>query len=147
MKGSVLLAGLVMLSITGCSENTQQPPDEEVFEGILEVEDLIEPNPTDRIKRDEVRFTVRGTDYRIDHLTDSTGICGSGGEIGGFGSNRITLSPVFTIPAGGCDSARIPRGQFKASFRNDSLIIGTDTLSFPAQDPIRSYAYTFRLSK
>ncbi len=147
MRAVFLILVTVTLGTIGCDEDSERPLIEEVYLGKLEVEDLEEPNPEDAVRRDSVRFAVKGTDYRLDHLTDSTGLCSSGGEIGGFGTNRVILTPVFTIPAPGCDSARIPKGEFKAAFDGNKLTLGPDTLSFTVDQLPRDYSYTLRLSK
>ncbi|MEW5994874.1 MAG: hypothetical protein AB1744_10835 [Candidatus Zixiibacteriota bacterium] len=135
------------LFAAGCSRSSKEPPAEEIFEGKFVVEDLQEPDPAERTKRDQVRFTVKGTSYRIDHLIDSTSICGSGGRIGGFGTTMVRLTHAFVIPAPGCDSTRVPEGEFKSRFAGDSLILGPETRSFEIGGYTWSYNYTFRLTR
>jgi hypothetical protein len=114
-----------------------------VFSGELEVRELYVVG-TDT---DQVVFTVEGIDYRLEHTTHQTNLCGSGGTVDNFGGNLITLTKIFTIPSPGCDTLHVPRGRFKAAFRSDSLILGPDTLAFGPDQASVSMVFTFRLVK
>ena len=151
MKSTFLVVLLVLVFSVGCEDNSEEPPDVEVFSGELEVTDLQEDDPDFRTNVDTVVFTVKGTDYRLEHTTHNSNLCSSGGTVGDFSSNLITLTHVFTIPGGTCDSVRIPYGEFKANYPGDSLILGPTTIEFVVevgqQQFTDSLCFTFRLSK
>lgn len=151
MRFAVIVAcGAMVLSI-GCGGTSEEPPQVEVFSGEVEVMDLLETHPDSTVRVDTVVFTVEGADYRLDHLTHNSNLCSSGGTIGNFGSNRVTLTPVFHVPGGNCDSTRIPKGEFKAVFKGDSLILGPDSVGYiievDHQQFRDSLCFTFWLSK
>ena len=150
MKVVLLVAALVLMISAGCGDDLERPPEVEVFSGEMEVKDLQVPEPHLATNVDTVVFTVEGNQYRLEHTTDNSGLCGSGGTIGNFGSNLITLTPISTIP-GTCDSIRIPQGEFKAAFKEDSLTLGPDTIVYIVevgdQQFTDSLCFTFWLSK
>jgi len=143
VKIVLLVAALVLMISGGCGDDLERPPEVEVFSGELEVRTLYVVG-TDT---DQVVFTVEGTDYRLEHTTHETNLCGSGGTVDNFGGNLITLTKTFTIPSPGCDTLHVPRGRFKAAFRSDSLILGPDTLAFGPDQASDSRVFTFWLSK
>ncbi len=141
MKIVLLLAALVLMVSAGCGDDLERPPEVEVFSGEMEVRELYV------VDTDQVVFTVEGTDYRLEHTTHQTNLCGSGGTVDNFGGNLITLTKVYTIPSHSCDSLHVPQGRFKAAFRSDSLILGPDTLVFGPNQASVSMVFTFRLVK
>ena len=143
MKIVLLVAALVLMISAGCGDDLKRPPEVEVFSGELEVRELYVVG-TDT---DQVVFTVEGTDYRLEHTTHQTRLCGSGGTVDNFGGNLIILTKIYTIPSPGCDALHVPRGRFKAAFRSDSLILGPDTLAFGPDQASDSIVFTFRLVK
>ncbi len=150
MKIVLLVVAVVLMVSAGCGDEVERPPQVEVFSGELEVKDLQETDPYLATKVDTLVFTVEGNQYRLEHITYNSGLCGSGGTIGNFGSNLIRLTKIFNIPGGTCtDTARVPQGQFKAAYpSDDSLVLGPDTIEFglTGQDQ-DSWCFTFWLSK
>ncbi len=141
------LAGLILLGLilTGCSEDKIPPPEIEVFSGELAIHDVLVASDD---KVDTVVFTVEGSQYRLEHTTNSSRLCNSGGEVGDFGRPMIRLKPTFFSATGNCDTLRVPQGWFKADFREDSLILGPDTIEFNTPGLADSLLeYIFRLSK
>ena len=151
MKIVLLVAALVLMISVGCGDDLERPPEVEVFSGEMEVKDLQENDPLLATNVDTVVFTVEGNQYLLEHTTDNSGLCGSGGTIGNFGSNFITLTLLYVIPKGTCNEIHIPEGQFKAAYPDDSLILGPDTIGYVVivndQEFIDSLCFTFRLSK
>jgi len=143
VKIILLVAALVLVVSGGCGDDLEQPPEVEVFSGELEVRELYMVD-TDT---DQVVFTVEGTDYRLEHTTHQTRLCGSVGTVDNFGGNLIVLTKLYTIPSLSCDTLHIPKGRFKAAFRSDSLILGPDTLAFGPDQASDSMVFTFRLVK
>ena len=146
MKIVYLLAAPALMLVIGC-EDSHEPPAVETFSGELEVEYLQPGDPDVETSIDTVIFTVEGKQYRLDHAISNSGLCSSGGTVGNFGSNLITLTPVFTIPMSSCDSIRIPQGEIKASFSGDSLLLGPDTIEFDTQGWTETRVFTFRLTR
>lgn len=142
MKIILLVSALVLVVSGGCGDDLEQPPEVEVFSGELEVCKLYVVD----IDTDQVVFTVEGTDYRLEHTTHQTNLCGSGGTVDNFGGNLITLTKVYTIPLHSCNTLHIPQGRFKAAFRSDSLILGPDTQVFLGEHAY-TMIYHFRLTK
>jgi len=147
MKVKTLAVAATLVFSVVCGNNTEQPTSAEAFFGELAVKDLQEPNPNLNISIDSVVFTVESRDYRLDHITNNTGLCSSGGNIGNFGSNLITLTKVFIMPRANCDSIHIPQGNFRAHYKRDSLLLGPDTLEFNIQGLTQALEYTLRLTK
>ena len=147
MKVTFLLATLLMIISVGCGDNSEQPPEVEIYAGELEIVDLQEPNPYRNTNIDTVVFTVEGKEYSLEHVVNNSGLCESGGDIAHFGGNLTILTPVFIIPKPSCDSIRIPQGEFTTEFRGDSLIMGPKTIEFDMIGTIYSLRYTFRLSR
>ena len=58
----------------------------------MEVKDLQVPEPHLATNVDTVVFIVEGNQYRLEHTTDNSGLCGSGGTIGNFG--RLGGAPL-----------------------------------------------------
>lgn len=112
----------------------------------MEVKDLQVPEPHLATNVDTVVFIVKGNQYRLEHTTDNSGLCGSGGTIGNFGSNLIRLTRIFTIPKGTCDTVRVPKGEFKSVFKGDNLYLGPETQVFITQFT-DTMIYHFRLTK
>ena len=151
MKIVLLVAALVLMVSLGCGDDPEQPSVVEVFSGEMELRNLQELDPYPVTSIDTVEFTVEGNQYHLDHTTHSSNLCGSGGTVGNFGSNLITLTKIYTIPSPGCNTFHVPRGRFKAAFRSDSLILGPDTIEYVDtvnhQQVIDSLCFTFWLSK
>jgi hypothetical protein len=152
VKIILLVSALVLVVSGGCGDDLEQPPEVEVFSGEMEVRDLQENDPILATNVDTVVFTVEGNQYLLEHTTDNSGLCGSGGTVGNFGSNLIRLSLIFTISQGTCDTARVPKGEFKAAYpSNDSLVLGPDTIEYVVtvshQEFRDSLCFTFRLVK
>lgn len=143
MKIVLLLAALVLMISAGCGDDLERPPEVEVFSGELEVRELYVVGAD----TDQVVFTVEGTDYRLEHTTHQTNLCGSGGTVDNFGGNLIVLTKLYTIPSHSCNTLHVPQGRFKAAFRSDSLILGPDTLAFGPDQASDSMVFTFRLVK
>ncbi len=128
----------------GCSKNVDQPPSVETFQGSLFVYREQEPTPD----IDDVIFTVEGSEYNLNHLTSNSGLCSSGGRVDNFGSNRITLTPVYVLPSStNCDSLHIPKGVFNARFQGDSLILGPNTITYDTGASAKTFTFHFLLTK
>lgn len=151
MKIVLLVAALVLMISAGCGDDLKRPPEVEVFSGELEVKDLQELDPDLATDVDTVVFTVEGNQYLLEHTTNNSSLCGSGGTVGHFSSNVITLTKLFVIPKGTCNKIHIPEGQFKAAYPGDSLILGPDTIVYIVevgeQQFTDSLCFTFWLSK
>ena len=74
MKVKTLAVAATLVFCVVCGNNTEQPTSAEAFFGELAVKDLQEPNPDLNISIDSVVFTVESRDYRLDHITNNTGI-------------------------------------------------------------------------
>ena len=136
---------VLMLSMAvalGCDKDREEPPALEKYSGEMEVDEFF---GDDTIVVDTVVFTVEGTQYHLTLTTHNSDICSSGGEIGNFGTNMIRLTQIYYVPGGGCDSVRLPQGEFPAAFKGDSLIMGPDTVVFDITND--SLGFTFRLKK
>jgi len=151
VKIVLLVAALVLMISAGCGDDLERPPEVEVFSGEMEVKDLQVPEPHLATNVDTVVFTVEGNQYRLEHTTDNSGLCGSVGTVGHFSSNVIILTKLFVISNGTCNEIHIPEGQFKAAYPGDSLILGPDTIEYVVivndQEFIDSLCFTFWLSK
>jgi len=151
VKIVLLVAALVLMISVGCGDDLEQPPEVETFSGEMEVKDLQESDPYLATNVDTVVFTVEGNQYLLEHTTNNSSLCGSGGTVGHFSSNVITLTKLFVIPKGTCNEIHIPEGQFKAAYPGDSLILGPDTIVYIVevgeQQFTDSLCFTFWLSK
>jgi len=151
VKIVLLVAALVLMISAGCGDDLERPPEVEVFSGEMEVKDLQESDPYLATNIDTVVFTVEGNQYRLEHTTDNSGLCGSVGTVGHFSSNVIILTKLFVISNGTCNEIHIPEGQFKAAYPGDSLILGPDTIEYVVQVGEQQFTdslcFTFWLSK
>jgi hypothetical protein len=142
MKIKYLSVILVLLACIGCERKEYAPPIEtEVFKGELE---MISIDIASLEYTDDVVLTVKDGQYRLEHIAQQSKLCSSAGEMSSFGKAVIQLDPTEILSPGNCDTIRIPRGQFKARYNNDSLILGPATLEFNQQE---EWEYTFRLGK
>ncbi|MFH1373780.1 MAG: hypothetical protein ABII79_08300 [bacterium] len=135
-----LMLGLAVA--LGCDEDREEPPPLEKYSGEMEIDEFYSGTPA---VIDTVVFTIEGTQYHLTLTTHNSGICSSGGEIGNFGTNMIRLTQIYYAPGGGCDSVRLPQGEFSAAFRGDSLILGPKTVVYDITGD--SLGFTFRLKK
>lgn len=129
------------------------PPEIEVFLGELAVANIKQKSPYTYHDTGRVIFTVAGGTYKLEHLTDVRNLCSSGGNVTGFGTNTLRLTPTFFDYSQDCDSLKVPQGEFKSVFRGDSLYLGPDTQVFKTFDSalmkefIDTMIYDFRLTK
>ena len=120
----VLLIFLIF-SLNSCNEKRIVQTNPELFIGQLEffrVDEVFH-------RTDNIELTINGSSYTLNHTTNESKLCSSHGSQSGFGTNKMILSPD-ALSGNNCDNFRIPRGEFNAIFRNDSLILGPriDTL-------------------
>ncbi|MFQ6008032.1 MAG: hypothetical protein ACE5K8_03685 [Candidatus Zixiibacteriota bacterium] len=145
MKTKYLCAILLLLAWTGCEEDENAPPTQtEVFSGKFFAYNVWVSGDT---LVDSVVLTVEDGLYYLDHITHMTNRCSSGGEISAFGKPVLILDTTYVLWNGNCDSLRIPWGQFKATYKGDSLILGPKTIEFYIYGQPEQWLYTFRLRK
>ncbi len=136
---------LALAVVSGCDEDRDEPPAVEKYSGEMEIDEFFGDSGDTTVVIDTVIFTVEGTQYHLTLTTHNSGICSSFGEIGNFGTNRVRLTKLSYVPGGGCDSIRLPQGEFPATFKGDSLIMGPKTVVFEITGD--SLGFTFRLKK
>jgi len=129
MKAVIL--GALVLALAAC-EKEPPPPEIEVYSGELRIAEIKESPPWTFHYNDTVIFTVEGGTYRLEHVTNESGLCSSRGKAIGFGTNTLRLTPE-TTDYSNCDTLKIPQGEFKSVFRGDSLYLGPDTQVFNTQ--------------
>jgi hypothetical protein len=145
MKIKYLSVILVLLAWMGCEREENAPPTKtEVFSGKFIAYDVVYYRDT---LVDSVVLTVQDGLYYLDHITHMTNRCSSGGEISAFGKPVLYLDTTYVFWDGNCDSLRIPWGQFKATYKGDSLILGPKTIEFLINGNSEQWLYTFRLIK
>ncbi len=140
-KRIVLMAGvslLVSFFFLRCTEDEIVGQAEtELYSGDLEI---FRPGRFE-YRTDTVSLIIRSNTYDLTHVTHQTNICDSKGSASGYGTPTLYLSsPVFT--GSNCDSLRIPKGAFSATFRGDSLY-----LERHADSASLDVIYRFRLVK
>lgn len=113
--------------LVACSDDVASSDAPEEWRGELYVDPRRQSDPFQNPQTDTVVFTVDAGRYAVSHLTRRSGLCDSRGEVRRFGTNQMTLEPSGAVNPGGCDSLRIPRGEFKTVFRGDSLYAGPGT--------------------
>jgi len=136
MKTKYYVFVFTLLALVSCQNDLVPPPEIEVFTGELEVVDIKLSPPWTYHYTDKVVFTVEGGTYKIEHVTHHSNLCSSGGQVFGFGTNRVRLTPTFHDYSQSCDSLKVPQGEFKSVFRRDSLYLGPGIQVFHSFDSV-----------
>ncbi|MDX9856237.1 MAG: hypothetical protein RBT76_00430 [candidate division Zixibacteria bacterium] len=118
---SIMLIVAAALPIAGCSGDDDDPvPAAASYRGELRID--FSPLVVGEQWVDTIFFTVNNGIYSITHLSSNgnpSSLCDSEGEIGGFNTNQVRLTPQSYF--GGNCSQRGPSGEFTAQFAGDSL--------------------------
>ena len=145
----LMLSGL-LATWGGCEDEPAAAAGEiEVWTGNLHVTRILEAFPVTDEFTDEVILTIEGALYNLDHVINNSNLCDTRGRISSFGSQTFTLTPTgFNRIPTTCDTIRIVRGEFDATFRNDSLF-AIDTVEYNTQtngiDRTDTLIFDFRL--
>jgi len=144
MNRLIFLLFITLLTIITCGKEKITPSSStELFTGELvlnRIEEVFE-------RTDTVNFTIIGRSYTLNHFTNESNLCSSYGTQSGFGTNKLILFPD-TLPGTNCDNNRIPKGEFNAVFKGDSLILGPriDTLFIEVgENDIRREIWNYHL--
>ena len=115
----VLFAGSLIFA--GACSDDPEPEFVEIYHGRLTANRISLAEK----RTDSVSLLFEADRYGFEHFTSFTGLCSSHGTHYGQGTSTITFTPTgYTFQ--NCDSTRIPSGEFRAIFRNDSLILMRD---------------------
>ncbi|MFH2049867.1 MAG: hypothetical protein ABIJ12_10525 [bacterium] len=120
MDKFLLISFTSLLIIIACNKEKPTQNTSEFFAGELvfkRVDEVFE-------RTDFVNLSITGSSYDLNHVVNESNLCNSYGSQNGFGTNKLILSPDTTFHGTNCDNTRIPRGEFVAVFRGDSLILG-----------------------
>jgi hypothetical protein len=132
---SLLIALGALVCLTGCTEDMEPTSSRDVFGGRL----TLKPRGLAYEHTDSVILTVDGASYQLTHITHYTDLCDSRGTVNDFGRNYCSFQPTYVITQD-CDTMRVPRNNYTAVFRGDSLI-----MTQLADSNVFEITYTFRL--
>ena len=127
MKRAAVLLIAAMAVMPACSDDPVSPSVTDVFSGESKVIMQLQSFPALDSFTDEVELTVQGSSYTLLYTVSNSGLCNSYGRIEEFGTARMILTPTAADFDGRCDSLRLPRGEFRTTFRGESLFVGPDT--------------------
>ncbi len=151
MRRFILSLFFSIALLFACQDNSVEPDTTESFSGQLVVTKWQESYQWTFVDTDLVLFTVSSGQYDLVHIKNNTTLCNSSGIVNGFGSSKMILTPSSKVGSGGCDTLRVPQGEFPTVFRGDSLYIGPTEVTIntivngrPSYDIM---TYSFALSK